>query len=89
MQKPKDRLIFFAILPLIIWLLTNIEFMPSLSLYAHLGIPSPSIGLTRAFWELLAGDFAGAWNLNPLIYPVVLVVLSIIVKDLDTVFRKR
>lgn len=34
----------------------------------YTGIPCPGCGMTRAFFRLLALDFAGAAALNPLIY---------------------
>ena len=89
MQSPQDRLIFFGTLPFAIWIISNLSFMPSLSIYSHLGIPSPSIGLTRAFWRLLSGEFVEAWELNALIYPAVLVTICIVAKDIYTVLKER
>ncbi len=34
------------------------------------GIPCPACGMTRAFMRLLKGDFAGAWQMHAMVYPV-------------------
>jgi len=39
------------------------------------GFPCPGCGITRAFLCVLTGQFARAWNINPLIYGVLLTAL--------------
>lgn len=81
LQTPKGRLIFFAGVTFFV-LMISLEDLQEISLYARLGIPSPSIGLTRAFWHVTDGDFAAAYAQNPLIYPALLVVFGIILNDI-------
>ncbi len=35
------------------------------------GIPCPACGITRAFALLIKGDFAGAWQMHAMIFPVI------------------
>ncbi len=91
LQTPRGRLIFFAVAAVFIFMISfeDLQGLPDISLYARLGIPSPSIGLTRAFWHVTHGDFAAAYAQNPLIYPVLLVVCGIILNDIRRlVFQK-
>lgn len=44
-------------------------------LLGPLGLQAWSAGLTRASVRLLMGDWQGAWDFNPLIYPLVLLAL--------------
>ncbi len=60
-----------------------------LSLYERLHIPSPSIGLTRAYWRLIRLDFIGAWHRNKLIYLVVAIGLPLIIRDIIHLTRKH
>ncbi len=39
----------------------------------------PSCGLTRATSKLLHGDVKGAWGYNPLVFPVMIIVLILII----------
>lgn len=89
LQTPKGRLVFFAC---IFALLLTVPFSvltsgPSLSLYQHLGIPSPSVGLTRASWLLLHGEFRAAAGMNPLVYPVIAITIGIVAKDIAVVLQ--
>ncbi|MDZ7786173.1 MAG: DUF2752 domain-containing protein [Candidatus Saccharibacteria bacterium] len=55
----------------------------NLSLWKNLGWESaPSIGLTRAYWLLLHGDVQAAWERNWLIFPVLLILAMIFMRDL-------
>ncbi len=45
--------------------------MPVCPMAAWLGVPCPGCGLTRATWELLAGNGAAAFHLHPLVIPIV------------------
>lgn len=60
-----------------------------LSLYERAGIPSPSIGLTRAYWKLIHGDPIGAWERNKLIYLVMLVLCVMFIHDWFMPFLKK
>ena len=90
LQKPEFRLGFFGLVTMVL-LVTPYQFLEQhhLSLYERLHIPSPSIGLTRAYWKLIHGDFSGAWQRNKLIYAVVCIVLGIVVKDILELISKR
>lgn len=61
--------------------------LPTLSVFSRLQIPSPSIGLTRAYWYLIHGQFANAWRMNKLIYIVAVVLVVLVTKDILS-FRK-
>lgn len=84
LQTPRGRLIFFAGVTFFIFMLSfeGLQALPDISLYKRFGIPSPSIGLTRAFWHILHGDFISAYTQNRLIYPVLLVIAGIILNDI-------
>lgn len=88
LSSPKGRLLFFALVT------SGVFFAPyswlgHLSLWQLLQIPSPSIGLTRAYWKFLHLDFAGAWHRNALIYAVLVVVIAIVAKDIYTLLHAR
>lgn len=89
LQTPKARLVFFCTIPLIMYLYSLVSFLPRLSIYSWLRIPSPSIGLTRAFWMLISGDITGAWYQNKLIFLVVAVVLYLVTRDIFTLLKQR
>lgn len=55
--------------------------MPNCIIKLICGYPCPGCGLTRAGFSLLRLDFYQAFNFNPLIYVVPLVILVIIYKD--------
>lgn len=63
--------------------------IPTVSVYSRLNIPSPSIGLTRAYWYLIHGEFQSAWNMNKLIYFVAVVLATIVVVDVIRLIRNR
>lgn len=60
-----------------------------LSLYERFHIPSPSIGLTRAYWKLIHGDIYGAWQRNKLIFVVLSLLIAILVYDLLQFCKRR
>lgn len=66
----------------------NLIKAPSISLYSHLGLPSPSIGLTRAYWLLIHGNFKAAWNMNKLVYLVGFVLFGIVVADITRLLKQ-
>lgn len=89
LQKPESRLGFFGLVTFLLYLVPyNTLEKAHLSLYERLDIPSPSIGLTRAYWKLIRADFDGAWDKNKLVYPVVAIVLYLIIHDIRTI-RQR
>lgn len=57
------------------------QWLGNLSLWQTLGIPSPSIGLTRAYWKLIHGDPVGAFQRNPLILAVIAVGVPLLIAD--------
>jgi len=65
------------------------HWLANLSLYGHLGIDSPSIGLTRAYWLLIHGNPVAAWERNPLIFLVLAVGLPLIALDVMKVIKQR
>lgn len=84
LQTPAARLFVILGASSVIYLIgyQSLISTPTLSVYSRLGIPSPSIGLTRAYWLLIHGDFAGAWQMNKLIIVVAPVVLGLVLFDL-------
>jgi predicted PurR-regulated permease PerM len=90
LSKPEYRLGFFAAATLVIFVVPY-EFLDraKLSLYERMHIPSPSIGLTRAYWRVIHGDFRGAWERNKLIYLVLAVWVCIMIFDVYAVFSKH
>jgi hypothetical protein len=88
LQSPRGRLLFFAVITLIIFV-SPYDWFAKLSLWQHLGVPSPSIGLTRAYWLFIHFDPIGAWERNKLIYAVLLVGLPLLLKDVHTIINKK
>jgi hypothetical protein len=68
---------------------SRFEWLAHVSLWAKLGMDwMPSIGLTRAYWLVLHGDFVAAWHRNGLIYLVLLVGIPLLLKDIWQLVRK-
>jgi hypothetical protein len=90
LRSPRARLGFFLICTVLIFF-TPYSFLDraKLSLYERMHIASPSIGLTRAYWKILHGDFMGAWHRNKLIYIVLPIILGIVVNDTITYLWKQ
>lgn len=57
------------------YLLMEVVFSAFCPLVIITGFPCPGCGITRAFVCVLTGQFVRAWNINPLIYGVILVAL--------------
>lgn len=88
LQSPRGRLLFFVIISLAIFLIPY-NWLSHLSIWQALHIPSPSIGLTRAYHLLLHGDISGAWNRNKLIFIVLALGLIVLLKDSFSVIKRR
>jgi Protein of unknown function (DUF2752) len=88
LQTPRGRLLFFVITTLAIYV-APYGWLSNLSIWQRLGIPSPSIGLTRAYWKLLHADPGGAWERNKLIYLVLAVGIPLLLKDCYTLWYTR
>ena len=84
----RGRVIFFMSASLLIYVLP-ISVLAGFSLWSKLGVPSPSIGLTRAYHYILHGDFNAAWAQNNLIFVVLVIGLPIIAKDVYTVLKLK
>jgi hypothetical protein len=80
LQSARGRLFFFATITIIIYL-APYHLLGHLSIWQALHIPSPSIGLTRAYHLFLHGDFGGAWERNKLIYLVFAVGFPVLMRD--------
>jgi len=57
------------------YILMEIVFSAFCPLVIITGFPCPGCGITRAFLCVLTGQFVRAWNINPLIYGVILAAL--------------
>ncbi|MCX6804708.1 MAG: DUF2752 domain-containing protein [Patescibacteria group bacterium] len=90
LQTPMARLTVFTGTTICLYSISYSSLLqtPTLSLFSRLNIPSPSIGLTRAYWLLIHGDLNGAWQMNKLVYLVALVLAGIIVVDGIALLRK-
>ena len=90
LSTARARLMVFSGISMLVFV-TPYSFLDhaKLSLYERFHIPSPSIGLTRAYWKLLHGDPSGAWNRNKLIYLVICIIVGILLRDLIMYFSKR
>lgn len=88
LSTSRGRLLFFAGASIIIFLLP-VRTLAGFSLWNRMDIPSPSIGLTRAYHYVLHGDFALAWQQNSLIFVVLIIGLPIIAKDVYTVLKLK
>jgi hypothetical protein len=90
LKKPAYRLTFFGLITIAVALVPY-SFLEKahLSLYERAGIPAPSIGLTRAYWKFIHGDFVGAWQRNKLIYLVLCIVVSLIARDIYSLLRHK
>ncbi|MDB5185618.1 MAG: hypothetical protein JWL85_141 [Candidatus Saccharibacteria bacterium] len=84
LRSLRGRLIFMAGVSAFAYLMP-VSALAHLSLWGNIGIPSPSIGLTRAYHHVLHGNFAAAYHQNWLIFVVIVVVLLIIMKDVYNV----
>ena len=63
------------------------EWLARLSIWQAFNIPSPSIGLTRAYHLLLHGDVDGAWQRNKLIFIILAVGFFILARDVRIVYK--
>lgn len=87
LSSPRSRLSFWLIATLIIYFLPY-SFFKNLSIWGFMGWDNaPSIGLTRAYWLLIHGDIAGAFERNKLIFAVLIVGAPIIIIDLYKIIK--
>lgn len=91
LQTPIARLAVIAIGTLGLYIISysTLLGLPTISVYSRLQIPSPSIGLTRAYWYLIHGQFANAWRMNKLIYIVALVLVGLVTKDVLSLKKRN
>ena len=87
LQTPRGRLLFALVLSIVIFLYNPAQWPVQLSIWSLLGIPSPSIGLTRAYYEVLHLRFIDAWELNALIYVVVAIGCLVLVRDIKRMMQ--
>jgi hypothetical protein len=86
LQTPRGRLMFFLFASVLIYV-APYEVLSRLSLWQAIGIDSPSIGLTRAYWYLLHGDFSAALERNKLILAVLAVGVPMLLLDMYKLIR--
>lgn len=88
LQTARGRIMFFLVVSLVIFS-TPYSVLSGLSIWQRLGIDSPSIGLTRAYWHILHLEFVAAWHRNPLIYAVLVLGLPLLARDAYMWLRKK
>lgn len=89
LQSPRGRIIIATTVHFVLAIVPY-SWLANLSLYKLIGIDwAPSIGLTRAYWLLLHGDLAGAWQRNALLFPVLAVMWSIVALDVYKIFNQH
>ncbi len=88
LATPRGRWLFFILITLFV-LFVFPHWSVNLSIWSHLGIPSPSIGMTRAYHKLLEGDILGAWHQNKLFFAVFFAVLVLLASDAVAIWRQR
>ncbi|MBC7581821.1 DUF2752 domain-containing protein [Aeromicrobium sp.] len=81
LSSPRGRLLAFSLATVAIYF-SHYHWLDHLSIWGHLGIPSPSIGLTRAYWLLIHGHPVASWHRNPLIYLVLAVGIPLLLMDM-------
>lgn len=91
LQTPAARLTAFGAVTAVLYLLPYDQLLkaPNISIWSRLRVPAWSIGLTRAYSRLLHGEIRAAYEMNPLIFPVVGVVAAIAVADIRTLLTSR
>lgn len=91
LQTPVSRLTLISVITLCIYEISyqKLISLPALSLYSRLHIMSPSIGLTRAYWYLIHGQWSEAYNMNRLIYVVAVVIISILAVDSYKIVKSK
>lgn len=89
--SPQSRVIIFVgLLVFLAFIPYNILLMlPKISLYDNLGIPSYSIGQTRALSLILHGQIQNAWDMNKLAFLLLFVLITVVVKDLLFIQKQK
>ncbi len=91
LQTPASRLFVLGGGSLLLALISygTLVSIPTISLYDRLGIPAPSIGLTRAYSQLLHGNLQAAWQTNPLVVAAAAAIAGIMITDIRQFWRSR
>lgn len=79
---------FFGLITLSVFFVP-FDWLAQLSVWQALGVPSPSIGLTRAYWLLIHGDPVAAWERNKLIFLVLAVGIPLLARDAFLIIKSR
>lgn len=88
LQTPRGRWLFFVIVSIFVFF-APYEILANLSVWQRLGVPSPSIGLTRTYQKILHLNFQEAWAGNRLIFAVIFIGGIILIKDLFIIIKSR
>lgn len=90
LSTPQAQLWFWGLATVIIFFLPY-RFFENISLWQRLGWDSaPSIGLTRAYWLLIHGDVAAAWDRNRLIFLIIAIGVPLLLIDIyKIIFRNK
>lgn len=90
LSSARGRIFFFCMLTGILLIIPYHTLESThLSVYAWLKLPSPSVGLTRAYWKLIHGDVVGAWHRNALIFVIVAVWSFVMGRDSHTLYARH
>lgn len=87
LQTPRGRLLFFGIVSGLMYVIPY-SWLAHLSLWQYIGVNSPSVGLTRAYWLLLHGSVTEAFVRNPLIFVVIALGLPLLCMDVFLLIKK-
>ncbi len=88
LQSPRGRIMFFVLASASICMVPY-SLLSGLSLWQRLGVDSPSIGLTRAYWQVMHFNFSAAWARNPLIFVVIGIGLPLLLLDARKIYKKK
>ena len=92
LSTARSRLVFWGLATVVTFFLPY-RFFENISLWQRLGWDSaPSIGLTRAYWLLIHGNPAAAYDRNWLIFVVIAVGLPLLLADayrVYTAYRRK
>lgn len=91
LQTPVSRILVIVSITIFLFVIQyqTLLSLPTISVYSRLNFPLPSIGLTRAYWYLLHGQFNAAWEMNRLVYVVAVAIIGVLTVDVLSIIRSK